>query len=83
VDGHLVSRRLPGAVLHAAAEIAERCVRLVTEGVVEAVDGSLVPLRVRSICVHGDTPGAVAIARQVRAALVAAGVTIRPFATAG
>jgi UPF0271 protein len=98
VDGHLVSRRLPGAVLHEAADIAARCVRMVTEGVVEADDtgggrkggtgrtgggGTLIPMHVESICVHGDTPGAVAIARQVRAELLRAGVTIRPFAPVG
>jgi 5-oxoprolinase (ATP-hydrolysing) subunit A len=47
---------------------------------VRAVDGSLVDVRARSLCVHGDTPGAVEIARQVRAALLDAGVALRPFA---
>jgi UPF0271 protein len=81
--GHLVSRRLPGAVLHDAAVIADRCVRLVTEGVVEAVDGTTAPVAARSICVHGDTPGAVEIARRVREALLTAGVTVERFTAAG
>ncbi|GAA4973478.1 5-oxoprolinase subunit PxpA [Kineococcus glutinatus] len=78
--GTLVPRREPGAVLHDAGEIARRCVRMATAGEVEAVDGSVVAVDVGSVCVHGDTPGAVAIARAVREALAAAGVGIAPFA---
>jgi UPF0271 protein len=77
--GALVSRREKGAVLHDEALIAERMLRLVTEGVVEAIDGSLVRLQADSICVHGDSPGAVAIARQVRERLERAGVAIASF----
>jgi 5-oxoprolinase (ATP-hydrolysing) subunit A len=77
--GHLVSRRLPGAVLHDPAEIAARCVRLATTQRVEAIDGTTVEVAARSICVHGDTPGAVEIARRVRAALLDAGVELRRF----
>jgi UPF0271 protein len=83
VDGHLMSRRLPGAVLHDPDAIAARCVRIATEGTVDAHDGSTVPLAVRSICVHGDTAGAVAITQRVRAALLDAGVLVRPFTAAG
>jgi UPF0271 protein len=79
VDGHLVPRRVAGAVLHDADVIADRCVRMVTTGTVDALDGTPVTVRARSICVHGDTPGAVAIARRVRAALLRAGVTVRRF----
>jgi len=78
--GALVSRREKGAVLHDGALIAERMLRLVTEGVVEAIDGSLVRIEADSICVHGDSPGAVAIARQVRERLQQADVTIASFA---
>lgn len=78
-NGQLVSRRLPGAVLLDPDEVARRCVQLAREYTVEAADGTVVPVGARSICVHGDTPGAVEIGRQVRAALLAAGVTIRPF----
>ena len=55
-------------------------VRLVTEGVVPAVDGTDVMVHAESICTHGDSPGAVLMARAVREALVAAGVTLRSFA---
>jgi UPF0271 protein len=79
-DGALVSRREPGAVLHDAEAIAERCVRLATRGEVDDVDGRPVAVRAESICVHGDTPGAVAIAARVREALEGAGVELRPFA---
>lgn len=79
-QGTLLSRREPGAVLHDAELVAARMLRLVEEGVVEAVDGSLAPVRAESICVHGDSPGAVAMARNVRLSLEAAGVTLRSFA---
>ena len=75
-DGSLVPRSVAGAVLHDAAEIARRVVRLVEDGTVDAHDGTAVAVRAESVCVHGDTPGAVTIARGVRAALDAAGVTV-------
>jgi 5-oxoprolinase (ATP-hydrolysing) subunit A len=78
--GTLVPRREPGALVHDPAQVAARAVRMAAEGVVEAVDGSVVPVAVESVCVHGDTSGAVEIARQVRQALTAAGVTLTPFA---
>lgn len=75
-DGGLVPRDRPGALLHDPAVIASRVVRLAREGVVEAVDGSVVPVDAATVCLHGDTPGAVAAARAVRAALDAAGVDV-------
>ena len=78
--GTLVSRREPGAVLHDPDEVARRVVRLVTEAEVVAVDGSVVAVDAASVCVHGDSPGAVTMARAVRAALDAAGVAIAAFA---
>jgi UPF0271 protein len=81
-EGTLVSRRQPGAVLHDAGVIAARCVRLASDGEIEAVDGTIVTVRAQSICVHGDTAGAVAIAAAVRAALRDAQVEIAPFAGA-
>lgn len=78
-DGRLVPRREPGAVLHEVPAVVERCVRMVLEHEVEAVDGSVVPLQPGSVCVHGDTPGAAAMAAAVRHALTAAGVRIAPF----
>ena len=77
--GHLVPRREAGAVLHDASLIAARMVRLATEGVVEAIDGSVIRIDAQSLCVHGDSPGAVAIAREVRGRLEAAGIAIAPF----
>ena len=77
--GALVSRRDAGAVLHDTTLIADRMLRLVQDGTVEAIDGSTVRLQAHSICVHGDSPGAVEIARQVRARLTQAGVSIAPF----
>ena len=79
-EGTLVSRRQPGAVLHDADEVARRVVRMVTAGEVEAVDGTVVRLRADSVCVHGDSPDAVAMARAVRAQLQSAGVDVRAFA---
>ena len=79
-QGTLVSRREPGAVLHDSALVASRMLRLVRDGVVEAVDGSLARVQAQSICVHGDSPGAVEMARAVRMALESDGVVVRSFA---
>lgn len=78
-SGALVSRREKGAVLHDAELIAQRMLRLVREGSIEAIDGSQVRIEADSICVHGDSPDAVAIARSVRSGLEQAGVAIRSF----
>ena len=78
--GTLVSRREPGAVLNDEDAVAARMVRLATEGVVAAVDGTDVRVDAESICLHGDTPGAVAMAAAVRRALEGAGVSIKAFA---
>ena len=81
-EGTLVSRALPGAVLHDPAEAAARALAMVEERAVIALSGKRVPVDVESICIHGDTPGAVAMARAVRTALANAGHTVRPFAAA-
>jgi UPF0271 protein len=78
--GTLVPRREAGALVHDAATVAERAVRMAAEGEVVAVDGTRVRVQVESVCVHGDTPGAVGLARAVRAALEAAGLVPAPFA---
>jgi UPF0271 protein len=78
-DGTLVPRDEPGAVVAAADTVVARAVRLATAGEVEAVDGSVVTGRVESLCVHGDTPGAVELARRVRQALTDAGLPPAPF----
>jgi 5-oxoprolinase (ATP-hydrolysing) subunit A len=79
-DGTLVSRREPGALLHDPAEVAERMVRLATERTLVAIDGSVIKIEADSICVHGDSPGAVAMASAVAGALAAAGVPVNAFA---
>jgi len=73
-QGTLVPRRDSGALVHDPAEVAARAVRMAVDGVVEAVDGTVVRMAVESVCVHGDTPGAVQRARAVRAALAEAGL---------
>ncbi len=78
--GELVSRTLPGAVLHDEDEITERMVRLVREGAVTAMDGSTVRIEADSICVHGDSPGAVAIARSLRERFERENIQIASFA---
>ena len=78
-DGRLVPRSHPLALLRDPAEVAERVLRIATEGTLLAVDGTLVAVPARSICTHGDTPGAVGLARAVRTRLEAAGVAITPF----
>ncbi|HQQ70576.1 MAG TPA: 5-oxoprolinase subunit PxpA [Alicycliphilus sp.] len=77
--GALVSRREKGAVLHDAEQIAQRMLRLVREGSIEAIDGSSVRVAADSICVHGDSPDAVAIARSVRERFAQAGVAVASF----
>ena len=79
-QGTLVSRREKGAVLHDAADVAQRMLRLVREGTVLAIDGSVARVEAQSICVHGDSDGALGMARAVRAALERDGIAIRAFA---
>ncbi|MER5872318.1 5-oxoprolinase subunit PxpA [Streptomyces sp. NPDC002044] len=78
--GTLVPRTEPGAVLHDPDAVVARAVRMAAEGVVTAADGSAVPVAARSLCLHGDTPGAADLARRVRDALGAAGVAVGAFA---
>jgi UPF0271 protein len=78
-DGQLVSRREPGAVLDDPDVIADRVLTMVTSGAVTACDGSEVTLDVESICVHGDSPGAVRIATAVRERLAANGIDLKAF----
>jgi 5-oxoprolinase (ATP-hydrolysing) subunit A len=79
-EGTLVSRRVEGAVIHDPDEIARRCAAMAAGESIEDVDGGRLVLSPYSICVHGDTQGAVEIARRVRASLEAAGVTVSAFA---
>lgn len=76
-NGLLVPRQMPGAVLHDTTAIANRAVRLAERGEIVGVDGGIISTTARSLCIHGDTPDAVEIARAVKAGLAAAGVEIR------
>jgi len=78
--GELVSRREAGSVLHDAKVIADRMVGLARSGTLEAIDGSTIRVEAQSICVHGDSPGAVAIAEEIRRRFTAEGIAIRSFA---
>ena len=79
-DAQLVSRSKPGAVLHDKDEIARRVVQMVREQAVTSVHGKTIKVKVDTVCIHGDTPGAVEIGRAVRRALEQDGVAIVPFA---
>ncbi|MFC6705429.1 LamB/YcsF family protein [Flexivirga alba] len=78
-EGTLMPRTSPGAVLTDPSAIAKRAVRMALEHEVTAIDGSLVSTSAESICVHGDSPDAVAMATAVRDALVDAGLDLVPF----
>ncbi|WP_030907027.1 LamB/YcsF family protein [Streptomyces sp. NRRL F-5126] len=78
--GTLVPRTEEGAVVSDGAAVVERAVTMATSGSVTAVTGERVDVRARSLCLHGDTPGAVELARTVRGAMESAGVRVEPFA---
>ena len=67
-------------MLHDPEQAAERVVRMVEDGAVTSVSGKRVSVPIDTICVHGDNPAAVAMARRIRERLTEAGITIRPFA---
>jgi UPF0271 protein len=77
-DGSLTPRSRPGAVIHDAASVAARAVRMVRDGVVLTAGGGAIELTVQTICVHGDTPGAADLVAQIASALRSAGVAIAP-----
>ncbi len=76
-DGALVPRSQAGAVIHDVDAAAKRVVRMATEGTVEAIDGTVINFRPHSVCMHGDTPEAVEMAKAVKKALMEAGVAIK------
>jgi UPF0271 protein len=78
-DGTLVPRSRPGAVLHDPAQIAERTVRMVTDGVIETVSGRDIPIEADTVLLHGDNSAAVELARRIKRDLVDAGVEIKPL----
>ena len=77
-DGSLTPRSTPGAVIHDVEEAVARAVRMARESRVVARTGALIDLRVDTICVHGDTPGAPVLARALRTGLAAAGLGVSP-----
>lgn len=78
-DGSLASRRLPGSVLHDADEVVARTVRMARDREVTAMDGSVLRFEADTVCLHGDTPGAAALAVRIRQGLDAAGVRVAPL----
>ena len=80
-DGSLLSRKLPGAVLHDAKAVAERVIKLVDHGSVTAVDGTEIELKADTICVHGDNPEALALVKTIRTSLTDSGIEVCPMGT--
>ena len=78
-DGRLAPRSLPGSSIHNPQEAARRAVMMVKEGRIGAIDGGFFEFETNTLCIHGDNPNAVQIARAVRNALEAGGIQIRPF----
>lgn len=76
-DGALVSRQNPGAVIHDHETVVARAVRMVRDRTVEAIDGSVIPLMIDTVCVHGDTPDAANLAAGIRQALVESGIEVK------
>ncbi len=77
--GNLVSRKLPGAVLHDAGAAADRVLAMVREGAIISASGKRIPVAIDTVCVHGDNPSAVAMAGRVRERLERAGIAVRPM----
>jgi len=78
-DGSLVSRRLEGAVLYDSAFVASRVVSMLKNGGVESIDGVFTPIQADTICLHGDTDGALEMSAAIKAELVKNNIEIRPF----
>ena len=80
-DAQLMSRSKPGSVLHDGDHIAQRVVRMVQDNAITAASGKIIPVKIDTVCIHGDTPGAVDIARKVRAELERSGIKVAPFSS--
>ena len=78
-EGTLVSRKIAGSVVHDVKEVVTRVVRMVKEGTVISLTGREIPIVAQTICVHGDTPGAVDMVKAIRTALEKEGIQLRPF----
>ena len=79
VDGTLVSRRKPGAVIHDPAQATERALRMARDNEVIAEDGTRIPLEVHTLCVHGDTVTAVDLVKQISQGLTSEGLAVKPL----
>ena len=75
-DGSLTSRTKPGSVIHDTPKVVERAIKMVRDKQVIAVTGSTIALQADTLCLHGDTPGAAALAREIRRGLESAGIRI-------
>ncbi|WP_333998227.1 5-oxoprolinase subunit PxpA [Burkholderia orbicola] len=78
-EGHLLPRKLPGAVLHDAGQAAARMLRMIQAGAIETVSGRMLKVPIDTICVHSDTPGAIDMAARVRDTLEQAGISVKAF----
>ena len=78
-DGTLVSRSKPGSVIHDTGEVVERSLQMVRDGKARAINGDVIEVQADSLCLHGDTPGAVEMARALKQALEEEGVEIKPL----
>lgn len=78
-DGTLVSRRLPGAVIKDPQLVAERALKMAKEGKVAAIDGTEIHLSIQTLCVHGDTPGAVDLVKRIRELMEKEGIEVKPM----
>lgn len=82
-DGSLTPRTRPGAVIDSPADAVDRAVRMVRDGLVRTTSGTDIPMRVHTICTHGDTPGSHELIRRIRAGLEAAGCAVAPLHARG
>ena len=78
-DGTLVSRSKPGSVIHDTSEVVERSLQMVRDGKARAINGDVIEVQADSLCLHGDTPGAVEMAKALKRALEDEEVEIRPL----
>jgi UPF0271 protein len=78
VSGNLLSRKLPGSVIHDPDLAADRVLRMIEADAVICESGKRIPGRIDSVCVHGDTPDAVSMARRLRERLEQAGLKVAP-----
>ena len=78
-EGSLVSRKIAGSVIHDLDQVVSRVVQMVRDKTVVSIHGNLVPIQAQTICVHGDTPGAVSMVKAIRAALEKEKISLRAF----